>query len=254
MKNEVCRKKRLLSVVVLCAVFAVPHAFAQTEAAQIQRWYVGLEVGYAYNMLYSSAGYRAFTEYQDGHGFTIGIPVQYQFFDWLAVRTAFQYVQKNYALVRTELNAAIHSEWTNSYLELPLMAHFSFGGTKLRGFLNSGGYIGIWADSHIKGSARGLSENPFGDTLRTYESYDEKVPWDGTRDNRFEAGLLVGVGVQYALDFCTFYVEGRFNYGLTDMQKDYMLRQVPRVNDTLTIQVGVLFDAGIFSVFTGGKK
>jgi hypothetical protein len=240
----------------LCGLFAAPAGFAQNASASGKepRWSVGLEGGYAYNMLYSSVGYRAFTEYQDGHGFTIGIPARYQFFDWFAVQAAFQYVQKNHALVRTELNAAIHSEWTNSYLELPLMANFSFGGKKLRGFLNTGGYIGFWADSHIKGSARALSENPFTGVGSYYESYDEKVPWDERRDNRFEAGLLAGIGVQYALAFCTFYGEARFNYGLTDMQKDYMRQQVPRVNDTITIQAGVLFNANILSVFTGGKK
>ncbi|MDR3283798.1 MAG: PorT family protein [Treponema sp.] len=239
---------------VLWSVFAITPASTQTEPAETKRLYIGLEGGYAYNMLYSSAGYRAFTEYQNGHGFTIGIPARYQFFDWLAVQTTFQYTQKNHALVRTGLNSAIHSEWTNSYLELPLMANFSFGGKRLRGFLNTGGYIGLWADSHIKGSARGLSQNPFDVDAIYYESYDEQVPWDNKRDQRFEAGLLAGIGVQYALSFCTFYVEGRFNYGLTDMQKDYMIQKVPRINDTITIQAGVLFNANLFSVFTGAKK
>ncbi|MDR3170592.1 MAG: hypothetical protein LBU17_03070, partial [Treponema sp.] len=117
-----------------------------------------------------------------------------------------------------------------------------------------GGYIGLWADSHIKGTVLAVSANPYDLDAIYYESYDEKVPWDKERDMRFEAGLLAGIGVQYALPVCTFYMEGRFNYGLTDMQKDYMRQKVPRINDTITIQAGVRFNANVFSVFRGGKK
>jgi hypothetical protein len=249
------RGKRILFVLVLGGIFSMLPVSAQSEAEeQKKHWYIGLEGGYAYNTLYSSTGYRAFTEYKDGDGFTIGLPVRYQFFDWFALQTAFQYIQKNHALVRTGLNDAIHSEWTNSFVEVPLVANFSFGSKNLRGFLNTGGYIGFWADSHIKGAALNVSENAYDLEKIHYESYDEQAPWDDRRDNRFEAGLLAGIGVQYAISACTFYAEGRFNYGLTDLQKDYMLQKVPRINDTITIQAGVLFNSAIFSVFTGGKK
>jgi hypothetical protein len=109
-------------------------------------------------------------------------------------------------------------------------------------------------DSRIKGAALSIAENPWDPEAIYYESYDEKVPWDNRRDNRFEAGLLAGIGVQYAFPVCTLYVEGRFNYSLTDLQKNYMLQKVPRINDTITIQAGLLFNADIFSIFTGGKK
>jgi hypothetical protein len=241
------KRKRILMVISGC-VISMFSVFAQSEKAEQKHWYIGLEGGRTYNMLYSSTGYRAFTEYQNKYGWTVGIPVRYQFFDWFALQTAFQYVQKNHGLDRTK---NIHSEWTNSYLELPLLTHFSFGGKKLRGFLNTGGYIGFWADNHIKGSSMGLSVNPFNDVLQDeYESYDEKVAWNSERDNRFEAGLLAGVGIQYAFSTCTIYAEGRFNYGLTDMQKDYMSRQVPKINDTIIMQLGVLFNTNIF----GGRK
>jgi hypothetical protein len=241
-------------MVISGCVISMFSVFAQSENAEQKHWYIGLEGGYTYNMLYSSTGYRAFTEYENGHGFTVGLPVRYQFVDWFAVQTAFQYVQKNHALVRTGLNDAIHSDYINSYLELPLMTNFSFGGKKLRGFLNTGGYVGFWADSRRKGTALGASVNPFDLKYIQYEDFDEQVPWDERRDNRLEAGLLAGIGVQYALSACTFYVEGRFNYGLTDMQKEYSLQMVPRKNDVLTLHAGVLFNANLFSVFNSNKK
>jgi CubicO group peptidase (beta-lactamase class C family) len=223
-------------------------------AEEVYRWYIGVEGGYAYNRLFSSSGYRAFTEYQDGHGFMVGIPVQYRFFDWFALQSGVQYIQKNYALARTEMNSAIRSEWTNRYLELPVLSTFSFGGSRLRGFFNAGGFIGLWLDSHIKGTGLGVSENPYDPSYIQYVDYDEKVSWDDERDNRFEAGLIAGTGIQYRFDAFTVFIEGRYSYGLTDMQKDYMYNKVPRINDTLTIQTGVIFNAGIFNLVKGGKK
>jgi hypothetical protein len=247
------------AVIVLCvfwSIFSILPIFAQSkETEKPIHWHIGLEGGYARNTLYSSTGYRAFTEYEAGNGFLLGIPVRYQFVEWFALQSGFQYIQKNYSLVRNgPIDERVYNEWTNSFLELPVTANFSFGGSRLRGFLNAGGYLGLWIDSHIKGVSLNFSENPFGNVQHYYTSYDEQVSWNDTRDNRFEAGLLAGLGVQYAITGCTFYVEGRFNYGLTDLQKDYMLQKIPRINDTITIQAGVLFNADLFSFFRGGTK
>jgi hypothetical protein len=234
-------------VIFLCGVLVTTGVFAQSDnTSEQKRWFIGLEWGYAHNMLYSSTGYRAFTQYENGAGFSIGIPAQFRLFDWLTLGSGLQYIQKNYALSRSVFGDDIRSEWTNSYLELPLMARFSFGGEKLRGFLNTGVYIGLWLDSHIKGTALRGSDNYFEPAKIYYESYDETVPMDNRRDNQFEAGLLVGAGLQYRLENkimpCIFFLEGRFYYGLTDMQKNYMLQMTPRINDTISIQMGVLLN------------
>jgi hypothetical protein len=85
-------------------------------------------------------------------------------------------------------------------------------------------------------------------------SFDEPAPRDERRDRRLEAGLPAGIGMQYALSACIFYLERRFYYGLTDMQKTYSLQMTPRINDALTLHAGVLFDANLPAVFKGKKK
>jgi hypothetical protein len=247
-------KKQYLLVV----VFSILGMTSYGEAVS-HHWYVGLEGGYTYNTVYTTSGYRAFTEYDSGNGFMLGIPVQYAFFDWLSVQSGLQYTQKNYSLKRTYIKSDEYCDWINSYIEVPLLAHFSFGGSGsggfrgLRGFMDAGGYLGFWAQSRRKGVAAHFFPTNESPTIPD-EHFDEIVSWDNERDNRFEAGLALGLGVQYRFEPFVFYVAGRYHYGLTDMQKDYMKDQVPRINDTLSVQAGVICNAGVFQLFKRGAK
>lgn len=193
-----------------------------------------MDTGYAYDMRYEERG-----------GFTVGIPVQYDFFDWLGVRAEVSFVQKGHKMHRTDVWNKLHTDTRNNYLHVPVMARFSFGGQRVRGFLNAGGYIGGWLSSHREG----LTFRWFGDESEddvngwitpgnSYE-FDEKVPFDSRRDNRFEAGLAGGIGVACRVaPRVEVEVEGRCYYALTDMQKAYMKFQTPRYNTTFVIQAG----------------
>ena len=193
-----------------------------------------MDTGYAYDMRYEERG-----------GFTVGIPVQYDFFDWLGVRAEGSFVQKGHKMHRTDVWNKLHTDTRNNYLHVPVMARFSFGGQRVRGFLNAGGYIGGWLSSHREG----LTFRWFGDESEddvngwitpgnSYE-FDEKVPFDSRRDNRFEAGLAGGIGVACRVaPRVEVEVEGRCYYALTDMQKAYMKFQTPRYNTTFVIQAG----------------
>ncbi len=193
-----------------------------------------MDTGYAYDMRYEERG-----------GFTVGIPVQYDFFDWLGVRAEVSFVQKGHKMHRTDVWNKLHTDTRNNYLHVPVMARFSFGGQRVRGFLNAGGYIGGWLSSHREG----LTFRWFGDESEddvngwitpgnSYE-FDEKVPFDSRRDNRFEAGLAGGIGVACRVaPRVEVEVEGRCYYALTFMQMEYMNFQTPRYNTTFVIRAG----------------
>jgi hypothetical protein len=245
--------------------FAVLLAFGSLEAqetasgppADTQKpvhWYVGLSGGYTNNWLYTSTGNRALTEYNDGPGFEISVPVRYRFASWFALQAEIQYIQKNYIWNRTEQYGRIYTKNINSFIDIPLMAHFSFGGPRLRGFLNAGGYIGFWAAGRRKGTEREYTVNVFDiDNSSFYYDFKEKYEFNKTRDNRFDAGLLAGIGMQYELEPCVIFIEGRFNYGLTDLQKDYQYGLIPRINDTVAVQIGVLFNQKMLTMLFGEK-
>ena len=106
------------------------------------QWKVGVSAGYAYNQYSIDTQYAYDFNFDGRGGVTVGIPVEYGILDWLAVRADFVYLQKGYSMQRAYDQG--FRDRRDHYLSLPVMARFSFGGEKLRGFLHAGGYMGYW--------------------------------------------------------------------------------------------------------------
>ena len=231
---------------IISAILAMTALSCMTASAQ---WRAGIQTGYTHNWLYTENGYFYTRTYQPRGGFSIGAPVQYEFEDWFALQAEVSYIQKNYRMQRTEFFSPLFENMTNHYLSVPVFAHFSFGGDDLRGFFNAGFYAGGWLASNRKGAAQtsfgydyyvSMAEN-ISDLTELYY-YDEKYGFNSTRDNRFEAGAMIGAGLQYEInDLLTVLAECRYYYSLTDMQKNYMKMQVPRYLNTMLFQIGILF-------------
>jgi hypothetical protein len=201
------------------------------------------------NYLTTSNASEPFTTYQGMRGWNIGIPVGYQFFDWLAVYAAPTYIVKNYDIVRSGFFAGVYQKNYNRYLQLPLTARFSFGGKALRGFVDLGGYAAYWESGRIQGvEPNFLNEvdtvyqtaNPSSILGENYAySYDQKYTFDNKKDNRMEFGLAGGAGISYELfETYTFFVEGHYYRSMTDQQKRYETNQAPRYNDNFGLSIG----------------
>ena len=219
--------------------------FAQTSIAQLS---VGIEGGYNKNYLVTNNANRSFTNYMPMNGFNIGIPIQYQIADWFAVEADPIYVEKNYSQQRSAFFVGVYQENKNSYVQLPLMGHFMFGGKKLKGFLNTGVYGGYWLTANVNGVMPNIldindSKNS-GTTIYDYEnsySYNEKYTFDKRKDNRIDAGWIGGLGLSYEInDRYQVFTEGRLLYSFTDQQKKYMVDQIPRYNTTYGLNAGIL--------------
>jgi len=221
-------------------------AYAQNNNKD--KLYLGVSGGYSHNTLITSVGSRPFTAYKSKGGFTVGMPIRYRFNEWFALQAEPSVIQKNYTWTRTDFHAYSpkpHRHTTNTYLQLPLMVNFSFGGEKLRGFCTPGVFMGYWTGSRIKGIALDNNELPY--------EYDESFTFDSRRDNRFEYGLMLGLGLEYKYNnMFTFALEGRYYHSASDLQKKYMYRQVPRYNDTYVLQASVLFN--LFSLRNSKKN
>jgi hypothetical protein len=217
--------------------------------------YVGLEVGGSKNYLNTNVSNLVSTEYNPSNGFSVGIPVLYKVNDWLAFQADPNYIQKNYQLARTDFFEGVYQDNTNSYVQLPVMAHLSFGGKKLTGFLNLGGYGGYWVSYHIKGTMPNILDQPaYTNTESNAQAnnvfdefipynYNEKYQFDNTKDNRIELGLLAGVGISYKMnDQYLLFGEARYYQSMTDQQKDYQLNLIPRYNQTVGISLGCLYN------------
>lgn len=212
-----------LAVLLLCAF--------GTATATAQGWRVGVTAGADYNVRSMDMQYMSDFRTEGRWGATVGVSGQYNFTDWFGVRADLNWAQKNYRQYRSVLNV-VDYKYRNNYLQLPVMASFSFGGSKLRGFTNLGVYGGYWMNS----SRWGLDYNSFTD--RTYD-FSEKVNFDSDRDQRLDFGFVGGAGLEYRLSkHWAAQIELRYYYSTTSVQKQYMHVKDYRYNGTTAIQVG----------------
>lgn len=217
-------------------------AVSLTAVPVSAQWRVGASMGYAHNTLSIDEGYAYGRNYLSRGGFAASVPGQYDFCDWFGLRAELSYMEKGYEVERTGEYSALYGKVSNRYLQLPVMADFSFGGRRLRGFLNLGGYVGCWLSSNVQGTSLRYFD-PEGLPIVFYRNAN--VALDPRRDNRFEAGLIGGIGLSYrASARVVLEAEWRIYYSLTDMQKDYMYFHTPRYNTTMAFQIGCMFLLG----------
>lgn len=219
------------------------------------QFYLGLEAGTAQNQLITNYADQSFTQYKKGSGLSIGLPVSYKVADWFSVMATPSFTQKNYSIERTGYFTGVYQNYSNSYIQLPLMGQFSFGTEQIRGYVSLGIYAAYWASGNVKGAQL----NPLNPVDTAYYSstptsisgeinlsnYNEKYAFNTVKDNRLEIGWVTGLGVSYETEGgYRFYLEGKRNYSFTDQQKNYMTNQVPRYNDTYIFSVGCMIDMG----------
>jgi hypothetical protein len=207
--------------------------------------YVGIEGGANRNHVITNTSDKPFFTYESQDGYSFGIPIRYVFprlSQWFGGIQAIPSVtQKNYRMQRTGFYSPMYQDYQNSYLELPIMAQFRFGGhlqkeQSLYGILNLGGFGGYWMSGHVKGRALSPMD------LTNYQEFDEDYTFSTEKDNRIELGALAGLGIQYMPNKkYVVSIEARYTPTLTDQQNAYSENQTPRYNDTYGVSVSVQY-------------
>lgn len=198
------------------------------------QWRVGVNGGATYNHSTISKHYMTDYQWKDRWGVTLGVMGQYDVNDWLGVRAELDWTQKNYRLTR-QILSNLDYKYVNNYLQLPVMASFSFGGKQLRGFCNAGVYGGYWLTSGREGT-------DFNNSSEKVYEFSENIEFNDERDQRFDFGFVGGIGLEYR--FCQRWaaqVEMRYYYSTVSTQKDYMRLSDPRYNSTLGVQAGLWY-------------
>jgi hypothetical protein len=233
--------------------------YSNKDSLYTRAFLVGLEAGYVSNYLITNISNLSFTRYEARGGYMVAVPVLYTFNSWFGLASAPGLVQKNYTYSRSGFFEGIREAHTNTYLQVPLQARFSFGGKKLRGFVDLGVYGAYWAWGRVSGSEPNIldpgtqtynSANPNGiyDIINRHD-FNQPYEFNSVRDNRFEFGGILGLGLRYEFDsgFMLF-AEGRKMQAITDQQKQYMINQVPRYNSSYAFSFGVMIDLKHFSL------
>ena len=199
------------------------------------QWRLGVSGGGDYNFYSIQTSYQTDYHYTGRWGATAAIFTQYNFLDWVALRAELEMVQKNHLFYRTLKYKDTRYVTNNTYLQLPVMTQFSFGGNKVRGFVNAGIYAGCWLDSHLKGTITA----PGGTSVYPV---DEKQPFLDARDQRWDFGLSGGIGLEYRfVEHWVLHLEGRCYYSFISTSHQSSVIADNRYNTTLAIQLGCAY-------------
>ncbi len=217
-------RKKILFVIAMITIVPL-SSFAQ--------WRAGVNIGADYNHYSLSTNYQNDVKYNDRWGVTMGLMGQYDVFDWLGVRAELDWTQKNYHRERVILKEQDY-RFTNNYLQLPVMASFSFGSQQLRGFCNAGFYVGYWMNSYLKGTDLNSI------SLIEY-NFNQKYSFLKERDQRWDFGYVGGLGVEYRFaDNWAAQLEARYYYSVTSTNKSNTMAD-NRYHSTLALQAGIFY-------------
>ena len=218
-----------ISFIVLLTVFVF-----QASPASAQ-WRIGVSGGADYNWYSIKTNYQTDYRYDGAWGWNAAIFTQYDFLPWVGVRAEVEASETNYRFYRTGYFTSTNYITHNTYLKLPVMTQFRFGGEKVHGFLNAGVYAGCW----LAGRQKGTITDPRNGRVMTI---NEPYVFNKEKDQRADFGLAGGVGIEYLpAEHWAIHIEGRCYYSFISRTKPYMIVRDNRYNTTLTIQAGVSY-------------
>jgi len=199
------------------------------------QWRIGAAGGATYNWHSVDMQYQVDNRIAGAWGWSAALFTQYNFKDWIGLRAEVEAMERNHRFYRTGTYAGTNYTYHNTYIQLPVMAQFSFGGKVVRGFVNTGVYAGYWAASQQKGSFY----VPMGG--RTFD-VDEPYIFQSDKDQRGDFGLAGGLGLECRVaEHWAIHVEGRCYYSFISTVKQYMRVKDYRYNTTLGIQAGFCY-------------
>ncbi|MBO4586776.1 MAG: PorT family protein [Bacteroidales bacterium] len=203
-----------------------------TEGVHAQ-WAVGIKGGVNNTSVERSNAGRIDETYSSLRGFDLGIQAHYSFNDWLVLRVDLDYMTRSHRMDRNlTLVNSLFMEYSNSYLMLPVLADFSFGGSKLRGHLLCGGFAGYWLTAHRKGVTFGITG---------FLDVDEDLEFNDDTQ-RLTAGLAAGVSLSYDINsWLGVNLDALYYYDLVSYRKGYEHLNDPRYLSTLTFDLGVYY-------------
>lgn len=208
-----------------------------------------IDAGYSYNHLITYVSNRTFTKNVNKIGYNAALRFKYEVNKLIGFETGISWIQKNYSFKRTENYSGIFDKFTNNYLQIPFTVPIRiYEKKKIQIFLNNG----VFASYLISTRVNGVMPNAFnstneldvdGQSIQNFNltTYSEDYKFNTMKDNRFEFGLQTGITFQYDFNEKTvFFLEYRFYQSLTDIQKEYMVNQASKINQTSIVSVGFI--------------
>ncbi len=201
------------------------------------QWSLGVKGGWNSTSETRSSGGRIDESYSSLDGYDAGITAKCELTDWMGIRADLDLMQRSHRMDRNlHYIDPVYTEYRNTYLMLPVMADFSFGGERLRGHLLCGGFAGYWLKADVKGTTYWMT-----DYYVYFNDFDEAHAFT-SEDQRLTAGLVGGVGLSYDLaQSWRIALDALYYYDLVSNHKDYPHLADPRYLNTLSCTLGVSY-------------
>ena len=211
--------------------------FAQTS--------LGIEGGLSNNSYHTNVSNRAATVVTSHTGISIGLPLDYTIHSWLHLAIDPGLVQKGYSMNRTDSLLGEYDQHVNTYLQLPVAVSFVYSWRRMRVNFDPGLYAAYWLAGRIKGqtadifgitdntSANGQSSSSF-----SLSSYSGHYSFLANRDNRWEFGWTLGLGLHYHLQGPIWLNAGVKFYEALTSQEKAAVSPIPAYNQTWIYALG----------------
>lgn len=208
---------------VISAIFLL---LALTLQAQDNDFKPELYIGAGAGVVYTTVDFQPKVLEESVMGYKAGISAKYITEKHLGMALELNYTQRGWAET-DETDPSLTFSRTLNYLEMPIMTHIYFG-RKIRYIINLGPQV-----SYLLGSSSDMSS--------TLSDLVAQQPQEGPNpfvrfldaDNKFDYGLVGGMGMSFNSGIGTFDLEGRYYYGLADVfsnrREDFYSRSASRI-------------------------
>lgn len=215
--------------------------FSMPVMAQLDEVRNNLSVGVNVGMNMNKADFSPQIKQLSHTGMAFGVVARYiseKYFKMICgIQTEVNYVQRGWKENIEDASGDKYSR-TMNYLEIPMLAHLAFGKDELdRGvkfFVNAGPQIGFFLSEKEK-----MSEewNPAYRPNGVVQQYGKMV------ENKFDYGILGGLGLEWSTKAGHFLLEGRYYYGLSDFWGSSKKDEFGRSGHTyMGVRLTYLFD------------
>jgi hypothetical protein len=139
-------------------------------------------------------------------GIQAGAVVNVAVNDLFSFQPELLFSQKGFKVKESEGGDSFELVRKASYLEVPVLAKFTFGTETLTGFSTMGPYAGYWmgGNESVKFNSTEMSED---------------IDFDKDDYNRLDVGASFGVGLAYKMGAGALNLDIRYNFGLSDVNK-----------------------------------
>ena len=192
------------------------------------QWTTGVLVGYDYNVMSYDVQWAKVLHYTGHVGSIVEVPVAYHLNKWLNISSGLSVMEKGDVLnYKTEINNR-----KDVYLTVPAMVEFVLNNSKVKKYVDIGGYFSYWMSSYSNGIALMPS---------SAETFVERKIFVSGVDNRIEVGLVAGIGVGYEWNKWMWIATARYYHALSNQYDQPEQINTPAYNRTITFQVGVVY-------------